>query len=187
LTCIHHTLAPSPPRAEPPAAPPSTAAPCRYATTAAEYRCYIKHHVLRSVGAPHAALRTTIGTVISVVAVADGLKSWPELPNGIVQCLYSDDYDHTHGALDALYKVRLLGEESSRGEAESSLGDAKSSLGDAESLLGDAEISRGDPEGSLGDAESSLGDAKSSLGDAEGSLGDAESSLGDAERSLGDA
>jgi len=78
-----------------------------YATAQAEYRTYIKHHTLRSLGVPHAPLRTTIGTVISVIAVVEGIKAWPELPVGIVQCIHSNDYDHTHGALDALFKVSM--------------------------------------------------------------------------------
>mmetsp|Transcript_12222 Transcript_12222/g.16667 ORF Transcript_12222/g.16667 Transcript_12222/m.16667 type:complete len:922 (-) Transcript_12222:537-3302(-) len=76
-----------------------------FTTTTPEYQAFIKHHILRSVGVPDRALRSTVGTVISVIAAADGVAKWPEMSLGLAQCLYSEDFDHTEGALDALYKI----------------------------------------------------------------------------------
>ena len=72
------------------------------------YLAFIKSELLRCIGLPDRALRNTVGTAISTIVEQQGgrgLGAWPELLQGIVQCLESNDRDHTEGALDALYKV----------------------------------------------------------------------------------
>ena len=72
------------------------------------YLAYIRSELLRCIGLPDRALRNTVGTAISTIVEQQGgrgLGAWPELLQGIVQCLESNDRDHTEGALDALYKV----------------------------------------------------------------------------------
>lgn len=66
---------------------------------------YVQTQVLRSIGLEDPQLRATVGTVISTLVEQGGLAAWPDLLAGMVQCLDSQDYNHTEGALDALSKV----------------------------------------------------------------------------------
>jgi transportin-1 len=50
-------------------------------------------------------VRTTVGTIISVVVQHEGFQGWPEVLQALVQCLDSNDYNHMEGALGALFKV----------------------------------------------------------------------------------
>lgn len=71
------------------------------------YQQYIKAELLPCLGAPDRNLRSTVGTVISVVVQEGHIQGWPEIFQAISQCLKSNDYNHMEGALDAFSKVHF--------------------------------------------------------------------------------
>jgi transportin-1 len=76
-----------------------------WTTTAPEFRAYIQRALLPGLGHPSRFLRHTVGTTVSIIAKAAGPGGWPELYPALVQCIESNDVNHTDGALDAVYKV----------------------------------------------------------------------------------
>lgn len=66
---------------------------------------YIKSELLPCLGAPERHIRSTIGTIVSVIIQQGGVSGWPELLQALVQCLDSNDLNHMEGAMDALSKV----------------------------------------------------------------------------------
>lgn len=69
---------------------------------------YIKGEVLPCLGSSDFGVRTTVGTIVSVVVQHGGFQGWPEIFQALVQCLDSNDYNHMEGALGALYKVQFF-------------------------------------------------------------------------------
>ncbi|XP_060168663.1 transportin-1 [Lycium barbarum] len=66
---------------------------------------YIKSELLPSLGAADRHLRSTAGTIISVLVQIDGVAGWPELLQALVSSLDSSDVNHVEGAMDALSKI----------------------------------------------------------------------------------
>ncbi|KAJ8530306.1 hypothetical protein K7X08_037141 [Anisodus acutangulus] len=66
---------------------------------------YIKSELLPSLGAADRHLRSTAGTIISVLVQIDGVAGWPELLQALVSSLDSSDINHVEGAMDALSKI----------------------------------------------------------------------------------
>ncbi|OVA15964.1 HEAT [Macleaya cordata] len=66
---------------------------------------YIKSEMLPCLGASDRHIRSTIGTIISVVVQQGRIVGWPELLQALVQCLDSKDLNHMEGAMDALSKI----------------------------------------------------------------------------------
>lgn len=66
---------------------------------------FIKSELLPCLGAGDRQIRSTAGTIISVLAQLGGVTSWPELLNTLVKCLDSNDLNHMEGAMDALSKI----------------------------------------------------------------------------------
>ncbi|XP_042509641.1 transportin-1-like isoform X2 [Macadamia integrifolia] len=66
---------------------------------------YIKSELLPCLGAADRHIRSTVGTVISVVVQQGRVFGWPELLQALVQCLDSNDLNHMEGAMDALSKI----------------------------------------------------------------------------------
>jgi transportin-1 len=66
---------------------------------------YIKAEVLPCLGSSDFGVRTTVGTIISVVVQHEGFQKWPEVLQALVQCLDTNDYNHMEGALGALFKI----------------------------------------------------------------------------------
>lgn len=66
---------------------------------------YIKSELLPSLGAADRHIRSTTGTIISVLVQIDGVAGWPELLQALVNSLDSNDINHMEGAMDALSKV----------------------------------------------------------------------------------
>lgn len=69
------------------------------------YLQYIKSELLPCLGAADRHIRSTVGTIISVVVQLDGVLGWPELLQALVACLDSGDLNHMEGAMDALFKI----------------------------------------------------------------------------------
>eukprot|EP00252_Welwitschia_mirabilis_P011248 TRINITY_DN2531_c0_g1_i2.p1 TRINITY_DN2531_c0_g1~~TRINITY_DN2531_c0_g1_i2.p1 ORF type:complete len:886 (-),score=195.35 TRINITY_DN2531_c0_g1_i2:941-3598(-) len=69
------------------------------------YQQYIKSELLLCLGAPDRHLRSTVGTVISVIFQQTHVQGWPDLLQALVQCFDSNDFNHMEGALDALSKI----------------------------------------------------------------------------------
>ncbi|KAI3419849.1 Importin N-terminal domain-containing protein [Psidium guajava] len=69
------------------------------------YQQYIKKELLPCLGAADRHIRSTVGTIISVVVQQGRISGWPELLQGLVQCLDSNDQNHMEGAMDALSKI----------------------------------------------------------------------------------
>lgn len=69
---------------------------------------YIKSELLPCLGAPDRHIRSTVGTIISVIVQLGGILGWPEVLQALVSCLDSNDLNHMEGAMDALSKVILL-------------------------------------------------------------------------------
>ncbi|KAI3914033.1 hypothetical protein MKW98_010845 [Papaver atlanticum] len=69
------------------------------------FQQYIKSEMLHSLGASDRHIRSTVGTVISVVIQQGGIIGWPELLQALLQCLDSNDLHHMEGAMDALSKI----------------------------------------------------------------------------------
>ncbi|XP_072991613.1 transportin-1 isoform X1 [Typha latifolia] len=66
---------------------------------------YIKSELLPCLGATDRTVRSTVGTVISVLFQLGRVFGWPELLQALVQCLDSKDLNHMEGAMDAIYKI----------------------------------------------------------------------------------
>ncbi|GMY14006.1 transportin-1 [Fagus crenata] len=66
---------------------------------------YIKSELLPCLGAADRHIRSTVGTIISVVVQLGGVLGWPELLQTLVSCLDSNDVNHMEGAMDALSKI----------------------------------------------------------------------------------
>ncbi|OIT30302.1 PREDICTED: transportin-1-like [Nicotiana attenuata] len=66
---------------------------------------YIKSELLPSLGAADRHIRSTAGTIISVLVQIDGVAGWPELLQALVNSLDSNDINHMEGAMDALSKI----------------------------------------------------------------------------------
>lgn len=69
------------------------------------YQQYVKSELLPCIGAADRNLRSTVGTIISVVVQLGGVSGWPELLQALLNCLDSNDLNHMEGAMDALSKV----------------------------------------------------------------------------------
>lgn len=69
------------------------------------YQQYVKSELLPCLGATDKHIRSTAGTIISVVVQIGGVVGWPELLQALVNCLDSNDLNHMEGAMDALSKV----------------------------------------------------------------------------------
>lgn len=76
-----------------------------YPSMVQENKKYIKSELLPCLGAPDRNIRTTVGTIISVIVNIEGVSGWPELLPALVTCLDSNDLNHMDGAMDALSKV----------------------------------------------------------------------------------
>jgi hypothetical protein len=66
---------------------------------------YVKSELLPCIGATNKAIRSTVGTVISVLFQIVRVAGWIELFQALHQCLDSNDLDHMEGAMDAIYKI----------------------------------------------------------------------------------
>lgn len=69
---------------------------------------YIKAELLPCLGAADRQIRSTSGTIISVLVQLEGVLGWPKLLHTLVKCLDSNDLTHMEGAMDALSKVFLV-------------------------------------------------------------------------------
>ncbi|KAI3924508.1 hypothetical protein MKW92_044556 [Papaver armeniacum] len=69
------------------------------------YQQYIKSELLPCLGASDRHIRSTVGTVISVVIQQGGVPGWPELLQALLHCLDSKELNHMEGAMDALSKI----------------------------------------------------------------------------------
>ncbi|GMY14003.1 transportin-1 [Fagus crenata] len=63
---------------------------------------YIKSELLPCLGAADRNIRSTVGTIISVVVQLWGVLGWPELLQTLVSCLDSNDINHMEGAVEFL-------------------------------------------------------------------------------------
>ncbi|GJV85122.1 transportin-1-like protein isoform X1 [Tanacetum coccineum] len=66
---------------------------------------FIKAELLPCLGAADRQIRSTSGTIISVLVQLGGVLGWPELLHSLVKCLDSNDLTHMEGAMDALSKI----------------------------------------------------------------------------------
>ncbi|XP_057500476.1 transportin-1-like [Actinidia eriantha] len=66
---------------------------------------YIKSELLPCLGAADRHIRSTAGTIISVLVQIGGVVGWPELLQTLVKCLDSNELNHMEGAMDALSKI----------------------------------------------------------------------------------
>lgn len=69
------------------------------------FQHYVKSELLPCIGATNRAIRSTVGTVISVLFQIVRVAGWIELFQALHKCLDSNDLDHMEGAMDAIYKV----------------------------------------------------------------------------------
>ncbi|OVA15947.1 Importin-beta [Macleaya cordata] len=69
------------------------------------YQQYIKSELLPCLGAADRHIRSTVGTIISVIVQEGQVLCWPELLQALVQCLDSNELNHMEGAMDALSKI----------------------------------------------------------------------------------
>ncbi|PQQ14460.1 transportin-1 isoform X2 [Prunus yedoensis var. nudiflora] len=76
-----------------------------YKSMSPAYQQYIKSELLPCLGAADRHIRSTVGTIISVVVQLGGILGWPELLQALVNCLDSNDLNHMEGAMDALSKI----------------------------------------------------------------------------------
>ncbi|CAN6438973.1 unnamed protein product [Victoria cruziana] len=68
-------------------------------------QAYIKSELVPCIGAADRHIRSTVGTVISVIVQQGHVFNWPELLQALVNCLDSNDFNHMEGAMDALSKI----------------------------------------------------------------------------------
>ncbi|GFY94563.1 transportin 1 [Actinidia rufa] len=66
---------------------------------------YIKSELLPCLGAADRHIRSTAGTIISVLVQIGGVVGWPELLQTLVKCLDSNELNHMEGSMDALSKI----------------------------------------------------------------------------------
>ncbi|GAB2285053.1 Transportin-1 [Dionaea muscipula] len=66
---------------------------------------YIKSELLPCLCAPDKHIRTTAGTIISVIVQLEGVAGWHELLHVLLTCLDSNNVNHMEGAMDALSKI----------------------------------------------------------------------------------
>ncbi|XP_078433901.1 transportin 1 [Wolffia australiana] len=76
-----------------------------FGTFSPSYLQFIKSELLPCLGASERHIRSTVGTVISVIVQQGRILSWPELLQTLLNCLESNDLNHMDGALDALSKI----------------------------------------------------------------------------------
>ncbi|GLT86057.1 hypothetical protein SLE2022_042200 [Rubroshorea leprosula] len=76
-----------------------------YKSMAPSHHQYIKSELLLCLGAADRHIRSTVGTIISVVVQLSGILGWPDLLQALVACLDSNDLNHMEGAMDALFKI----------------------------------------------------------------------------------
>ncbi|KAG6604952.1 Transportin-1, partial [Cucurbita argyrosperma subsp. sororia] len=76
-----------------------------YKSMSPVFQQYIKSELLPCMGAADRHIRSTVGTIISVVVQLGGVLGWPELLQALVKCLDSSDQNHMEGAMDALSKI----------------------------------------------------------------------------------
>ena len=79
-----------------------------YKTMTPDNQQYIKSELLPCLGAADRHIRSTAGTIISVIVQLGGILGWPELLQAVITCLDSNDLNHMEGAMDALSKVLLI-------------------------------------------------------------------------------
>lgn len=72
------------------------------------YQKFIKAELLPCLGAADRNIRSTVGTIISVIVQQGLIAGWPELLQSLIQCLDSHNLDHMLGAMDAISKVCIL-------------------------------------------------------------------------------
>ncbi|KAK8622254.1 hypothetical protein V6N13_117177 [Hibiscus sabdariffa] len=66
---------------------------------------YIKSELLPCLGVADKHIRSTVGTIVTVVVQLGGILGWPELVQALVSCLDNGDLNHMEGAMDALSKI----------------------------------------------------------------------------------
>nr|GLL23577.1 transportin-1 [Ipomoea trifida]GMC81179.1 transportin-1 [Ipomoea batatas]GMC87495.1 transportin-1 [Ipomoea batatas] len=66
---------------------------------------YIKSELLPCLGSTDRHIRSTAGTIISVLVQIGGVAGWPELLHTLVKYLDSNDVNLMEGAMDALSKI----------------------------------------------------------------------------------
>ncbi|XP_038900875.1 transportin-1 isoform X1 [Benincasa hispida] len=76
-----------------------------YKSMTPAFQQYIKSELLPCMGAADRHIRSTVGTIISVIVQLGGILGWPELLQALVRCLDSKDQNHMEGAMDALSKI----------------------------------------------------------------------------------
>ncbi|KAM1243604.1 hypothetical protein ACFX11_035368 [Malus domestica] len=76
-----------------------------YTSMAPAYQQYIKSELLPCLGVADRHVRSTVGTIVTVVVQLEGILGWPELLQALVNCLDSNDLNHMEGAMDALSKI----------------------------------------------------------------------------------
>ncbi|RZC48553.1 hypothetical protein C5167_016979 [Papaver somniferum] len=69
------------------------------------YQQYIKSELLPCLGASDRHIRSTVGTIISVIIQQGRVPGWPELLQALLHCLDSKELSHMEGAMDALSKA----------------------------------------------------------------------------------
>ncbi|KAA8546130.1 hypothetical protein F0562_020976 [Nyssa sinensis] len=69
------------------------------------YQQFVKSELLPCLGGADRHIRSTAGTIISVLVQLGGIFGWPELLHTLVKCLDSNDLNHMEGAMDALSKI----------------------------------------------------------------------------------
>ena len=79
-----------------------------YESIQTQHLQYIKAEVLPCLGSSDFGVRTTVGTIVSVMVQQGGFHGWPEILPALIQCLDSNDYNHMEGALGALFKVHFF-------------------------------------------------------------------------------
>lgn len=76
-----------------------------YKSMTMAHQQFIKSELLPCLGAEDRHIRSTVGTIISVLVQIGGISGWPELLQALVNCLDSNNQNHMEGAMDALSKV----------------------------------------------------------------------------------
>ncbi|XP_073105392.1 transportin-1 isoform X1 [Elaeis guineensis] len=76
-----------------------------FSSLSPSHQQYIKSELLPCLGATDRTIRSTVGTVISVLVQLGRVVGWPELLQALVHCLDGNDTNHMEGAMDAIYKI----------------------------------------------------------------------------------
>ncbi|KAF7127709.1 hypothetical protein RHSIM_Rhsim11G0193600 [Rhododendron simsii] len=76
-----------------------------FKSMAPSYQQYIQSELLPCLGATDRHIRSTAGTIISVVVQIWGVFGWPELLHTLVKCLESNELNQMEGGMDALSKI----------------------------------------------------------------------------------